>query len=605
MNKKIFFLVSNCINLIFLVPTINCYNCKSPEQLKELNEINKFTINQNLIYIFLKDKLIGFQLPFFELTNTLNYFIIGQTFEYTNSFPPTVDRTYGYLYDLNRATYEINNLNRTEFIIYRLNFIIEIIQNESSILDPFLMNKIVDNQLTTFVKDKIGLNYSSDLKLIVGYFTDYYKTFLNIQYLANSKQKIVYFKDGKLNSIEKEMKHNVDYGILYFIKLEQNENVDHILIELDLKKLNFHFYQFQEFQINDLVSNLNFSSVNYSISLEDFFNCPKPFERADEVKGIIYAEQTQTFYIFINRYYLKVQDNNSIKNGILISSSDYANAQKFKFNDNELLRQIRFEYKYTKYVLSILQKPFLRLYSPKFLFSIDFELPKQIDKRSTDLNNLIFNEVTEKQNFTSELKKCTGQILTVKNILYCFQSNVYFKLYNYESNEIYPIDHLMTYEMFDNKTKYKKDQKMELIFEYGNDSFIMMTESHLFLINYKFVIVNPDLSLKISSNISEYDNCLFNGYCNEKKKVKDTDDKKIKEDEDERARKETKTTDSEILIIILAFLAFIILIICLIKSILIKKKKSGSRTSSQSKIDENGTKKGMILIKYEMNVILN
>ena len=136
---------------------------------------------------------------------------------------------------------------------------------------------------------------------------------------------------------------NLLLGFYYRFR-ESRLNHNQSIIEFDLK--NRYVYV-------KLISEQDDSSdpMRRGKRLDDFLGCNRKYDNHSQVKGIYYNEELNTFFIFIDRFYLQIGEDLVKKNFRNVFVGDYmSQARSLEFESYKVSRQVLFEDAATKWV---------------------------------------------------------------------------------------------------------------------------------------------------------------------------------------------------------------------------------------------------------------
>lgn len=307
--------------------------------------------------------------------------------------------------------------------------------------------------------------------------------------------------------METRYSKDVDFEIkhLAFYRFQRNTSSESInsLVILDNRQM-IHILSLKLNDQADLVMQRK------SFSLASFFGCDQLLVEhlnKDDIKGLVYDEESNRFYAFINRHYLSFQNNYFLESSFTIWDTDLESGRKLKFeeDDHYLAENVQFEYSTRKWTNSLGPNNYLVLFDMVF------------DIRSNGMQSMWLK--THLTNKLDTFRACNHQTLQIDDLIYCFEQQTYrligdpMQIKN--DSPRFRID-----EMFNIRSNrrgwYDSGQLLEFIFNYKKDSFIMLTQTNYFIISYHSVHVDYKTKQLIiepfsSSSFFIYkgDSCLY------------------------------------------------------------------------------------------------
>lgn len=138
------------------------------------------------------------------------------------------------------------------------------------------------------------------------------------------------------------------------------------------------------------------------IRFDEFFGCHRKFKDEREIKGIYYSRSTATFYIIINRFYLKIE-------GDLVANS-------FQINDNAYRKALSLK------LVSRAGTPTLEILKTKWVKTLrlnaylvtDHDTFSALNSDKFNLNDLYVS--TE----PNSIVNCDYQTLSIEDNVFCF-----------------------------------------------------------------------------------------------------------------------------------------------------------------------------------------
>lgn len=517
-----------CFNLVMILikvqtKEIRSYSCNTAEKINEIKNskttFKKLIIHFDTLYFVFEKRIIFARLAFNDNDQYVNGLINYNFFEQDNDeiyFPQSIPKEYqifGYEYNkkLNEtkeyyfkddSREDQKNPNHVYFQNYLLNF--DQFKGQLTSRDKLIetsnlieLNSILNTKYFNIYRFEID---KLDLELIFRHFLEksYDKNrqnFLSVKYLIRIKNfseltdKItpVIYLDTKFN------RPNIKFFTFFFkysngVKFMESHRIYFIEIDRSFNQINFVRCFFDYHIDRSLLTISNEIKFNF----EELFNCHTKYKNENQIRGIYHSKDLRLFYIIINRFYLKL-DEQIISNKFIIKDEHYANnASDLKFNIKMYISESNENYRWVKTI-----GPNLVLLVPDT--GSHFEL-------STDSNaNLVLNKLADLSK--TRLESCNEQTLTIQNHVFCFKSKIYF--YMYELNGVLSLN--QTYQSSsivsifeDTSVLWDNYQDVKLIFNY-DDKFVIMTSSHLFVFDYdKFKVIDK----KLSSTYSESDKYL-------------------------------------------------------------------------------------------------
>lgn len=494
------------------------YYCNSKKALNELRDqskIHRFLINKNTIFLILIDKIVSFEMPYFLEKDDQIQLVTQMPFVHSNNEEKDKKKILGYLVedDLTYEFYkskiegvllsyltELNYMNnmfetliayelkfdqtniatRTEFKYKYFRF-----KKDKEINFRFLLK--VENQSST-EKDLLIFEYSNSK---LNYFLSPY----NLNPSLNEFDEMIFIERKKEASLVLDYK--VEYAVLFRQnQIQFNSSNSYILIELDDNQ-NIYLNRLKLEISDSYLKILIDKKINFR--LDQFFDCHQPFVSSKQVKGIYYSNQNDLFYIIIDRFYIRTDDD-LIDKKFRIDPQLYEDALDLKFELNQT-ENLEFEKLSSKWVKILGNEVYLVTFNKVFILNASNLKNGLIETENEKINKLLLN--------------CTGQTLKIKTFIFCFNQKKYHLLNDIDNQaelnekiEYYDIDEIFI------RTNLKYDnQALHFIFNYRNDTmFVLMTRTHLFMIDYSLVNVENSKINLIDGPINKMyslDNLLF------------------------------------------------------------------------------------------------
>ena len=446
------------------------FNCDQDQNELGLNkkiEIKQIIQHSNgTVYLYVNNKVISFEIPIVfrrDLDDRLLF--LNGPFQIETVKAPLIndeitpssgDESLGYIVD---------NASKLTYEIYRN-------QTDKSRLIELEFKEKPAKRL------KWETEHYIDPRVYEAEFTYYFNTALskNLKFLFLRPSLYLLFKSGVLfqEMIKSDASDMVisQYNISKFVYYEY-ENDKSLLnnksvFEIDsLDSFHFHVYQISYIQNKSEGSWLHFKrDLHQEIDFEQFFLCYKRFNSPEQVKGIFYHKKT--FFIFINHYYIKVNDNLFDTQFKMLDG--YFKAQNFiKFNT-----RVRYENYESKYIKTLKNNVKLVLFDQVF------------DMKFNKNNDITVNLIEQQE----ELIECLKNVLSITNYLFCFEEENYYAISDFSNRNTYlkRIKHPIADLFYGLNLNFKKDEQVLFIFNYeykSRDAIIMMTLNHLYILDYK------------------------------------------------------------------------------------------------------------------------
>ena len=324
---------------------------------------------------------------------------------------------------------------------------------------------------------------------------------------------------------EQKRDYKTNFSIIYYVPHASVDNLDVNWLELDTK-LQVHIGYHSLSPTNESSS----STVDHQVTirLEELLGCRVPIKHQREIKGVFYFSfVTQPkFYVFINSFYLTISDD-LVETGFnLNDSSVYAKARYPQFDDHKGMQQIEFVEKLTfKYIKTLKDRTLLSYFS---VTSFDLNLEMRAENDS---------QLTAKHERPRLVQRCVQNTLQIDQSIYCLNAKNYAflaKLEHFE-DDAYVRKHLNSSEFEMNwksiasifqasKIEYDETQVLQLVFNYKDNMFVLMTSTDLFAINYDLLYVDNEHNIKVKTKTAlpskhrhfRKRNCLFVSNCDPK-----------------------------------------------------------------------------------------
>lgn len=242
---------------------------------------------------------------------------------------------------------------------------------------------------------------------------------------------------------------------------------------------------------DDPVLRFDDSSVRTAIRLDAFLGCHQKYENENQLKGFYYNDDLETFFVFVNHFYLQITED-LVKRGFKdIFVGDYMkNAKPLEFESYEVAKSVLFDDLLARWVrIGGKAETQLILYDQAFTLS----------GNTSEL--MIKSRALE-----PGIQQCQLQTLVVKNKVFCFGEK-YYSMMNEEALRMYEIR-----LMFAKTSVYNASQRMKFIFNYEENKVIFMTHTNFYVLHYSwftFDQYDQTLTLNPTEELVERKNCLF------------------------------------------------------------------------------------------------
>lgn len=280
-----------------------------------------------------------------------------------------------------------------------------------------------------------------------------------------------------------------------------------MIAQLQIDKRNNIGFERRNFNITNFNIRSGQAIKTPSIAMDELLNCHRKFRDPREVKGIFYEKESDFFYIFINRFFLKIEED-LVRTGFRIDDRHYAKAYDLKFSSN-----YEFEIARTKWVKTLKQKSYL-VTNKRNVFELNHD-------------SMVKNYFTADEGY-NQIEKCAHQTLNIGKHVFCFDKQYYHYFMTngdlVNSSTYRPARFKISNIFQDSSIHYRDDEELNFIFNYNQDKFvIMMTKTRLFVIDYsKFTTSNDwqiQLNYKPNEQVLVIKNYLFESYAPEESLV--------------------------------------------------------------------------------------
>lgn len=297
--------------------------------------------------------------------------------------------------------------------------------------------------------------------------------------------------------------HRLGYRVVHAALTAANENETFNLLELDDRnRIHFHRFTFeQSWRVGEW-------QTLPEITLPSLLSCRQTIVDFNQIKGVYFNNKTKIFYIFIDRFYLEIGDEDVVREHFQIKERYYAKSKDLKFEDPSVFRSIVYreaDVKWLKTLADVIYFVFVdRVFTVRYDNQLDLQL-QELHEPNMDW-----------------LKNCTGQTLRIEDDAFCFIGDYYF----FVQSPSLPVRHVelaihKVVDMFRNLDFQFDEQEslnVEFIFDYEYSTFVMVTRSSLFVIDRNMVYVDPETleinifkkkSSELNSKTYKLKNCLF------------------------------------------------------------------------------------------------
>ena len=274
-----------------------------------------------------------------------------------------------------------------------------------------------------------------------------------------------------------DLNYTVTYAVHFIHFLSAHEPKFKLLqLEID-SNLNLHISVVHLIRERKLVRFERRETLS-STKIGQFLNCPRPFTDFSQLKGIYFHLLNRKFYLFIDRFYLRINEN-LMQSGFLLNTSHYQTASWLPVESGF------FESTFSKWI---------KLYNDQSYFLAY----KQAYTVNAELDDLAFEKLNN-YSITLQLFYCKGQTLTIGEHSFCFDKRVYRYI---DPNDNHYMKYANYYEIddlfIDTGLRFE-NQTLELIFNYqdrwSDTVLVLMTQTDLILIDYRLIEVDKERKL--------------------------------------------------------------------------------------------------------------
>ena len=241
-------------------------------------------------------------------------------------------------------------------------------------------------------------------------------------------------------------------------------------------------------------------------TFDDLLSCHTPWTDQRQLKGVVYNKKSKIFYVFVKRFYLKIQ-NELVQNGFELDQDDYEkNAYDLIYPDDATYDDLLFDMTLAKFVKNLPEKTY---YMANWgIYELDFD-----DQDMVRINKPREKEIKDQTSEAYFIHECSGQIVVIEKVYaYCFRGTKYVyyhligKTYKWEAER----KKFATYKIFEDlKIGYFSNQSLEFTFNYGENQIAFLTDTDLWLFKYEGFRREPDYSLIYTDKHVRLRNCFF------------------------------------------------------------------------------------------------
>ena len=424
-------------------------------------------------YIILRHQIVIFKVPIIDKLESMKHysFIIRHPKVMLNDEATVDGRTVGYInriYGSINDVFEIRKTSDGELIYDQLQF---------DEVHCTRTNK-ADTLGDTFFKRDLSFQIEYSYGMVV----------LWIQYFG---RRMLISSIGSHENYH--MNRTLNYSVVHAALVGTSDCV-FTLLELDEHNyVHFHHFSRRDIRLGSALQSPP------ELSLASLLSCSQKIADLQQIKGIFFGATVARFYIFIDRFYLTI-DEDIVNERFEIKDKYYANASDLQFADRAAVHTIEYlqsDVRWTNAIGDEIYFSFLeRIFIPQF-DELDVELV----------------ELTETSRKTEWITNCFGQTLRIVNYVYCFRDAYYYLLGSLDSNETDTntnASHHQIIDMFHNvDVQYDSESSLEFLFDYGDHMFVMVTKNDLFVINRTVAHVRSDTYAIQLSRVYRIENCLL------------------------------------------------------------------------------------------------
>lgn len=476
-----------------------CDNLQS-DDLNRLDRLKRFVRNDDKIYFIYQNQIIFTRL--FEIDEKELFYFNAETMVVTGFYQqlinetdhldgiPDGNRVIGHFYNADtKKTYEFYKVGYYSVgysYAYELNFNDTLAKRDRYLsIDKIETKKINLKEILETYRDDVKyfdlVQEHVDKNIVIFY--KKYSFDINYEYGTNS------YTDSDDNRWQLP-KYFVAYRSNQRDILQGNDEALFIIsIDEEAVRINFGTYLFKEGK------RTKFRKT--SMSFKEFFSCHVQFKTEWEIKGIFYDKQIKTYFVFINRFYLRISKLDLISNEFKLSNEMFENnAYDIHIEDEELNQKFKFSILWRRWIYAVGDLTYFRSHIDTYEIKINYNDSRLVIKES---------------NF-GMLGKCFRQSLVIEGHFFCIDEDDYFTM----SSHGYPLRVGYLSEIFEkSKIGWDKTQILSLIFNYKDGQVVFMTLSHTFVLEYKnFKIINSYKKLiyddpNADENLIKTKSCIF------------------------------------------------------------------------------------------------
>ena len=499
-------------------PNRQIWYCDTKEKLKEINKmvIKRVLVNMDTVYIFYRSKVFIFQIPITNVQRTEHAdatYLMKPPLYLSDSFDE-IDYNFEhirpsvYTDPTAQTTYEIVK-NESDYKFYEVSY-------EHDKLGKRILVSALDRRMEQQIKKLVLINRISNEMDLALYQTVHYKSqaidIIGVTYKGNQSIHSMY-KDYQVSNpttdqYQTKLRPGVEFAaFVYFdnsFALYYNESKHRIDVRkhiLDDKRPERHKLRLNKIEISQTgrtiqVSEHEFYSGNkhfeLQVKFEDFFMCIHHFDDEQAVKGILYKQEFEMFFVFINNYYLAIPEHEALKEDRFELFFRYDRILNYTFASGSSENDMVFETLDSKWIKIREEEAF---FVPLFDLYVFYVTNDSLNKQ------LLFRQIA-----ADPVNRCRKQTLQIKKTLYCFDKNAYYPIWDYVYNKPIEGEHYaqLVENLFNHtNAKWEMDSVVLLIFNY-KDQFAFVTYEHVFFIPYKatgdsvvqFIVLDADVKVK-------------------------------------------------------------------------------------------------------------
>lgn len=470
---------------------------KCTDEFKRQDPIKRFAVYQEDLYFFLEDKVLRYVTPKFVFKQKLYYLEAADIFvlDYDKNRPSFLDKPH----QIGLVQTDFDEQSTLQSYV---------IAKEEGEIDVIALNfslPSIGNFSNSNIALKDTINPDSVFQFIHLTSTRRLEIAFNASKSDEGLLRIVHNqlkpKDVRFNrAYEKQIKFRINsvvYLHLYRYYLDYHRDrasFNGNLVAVGRQKIEFiHVNFYGDVSPYDL--DLGHEA---QLSLEEFFRCEVPFREPRQMKGIFY--KNDTFFVFIDDYYLTVKRDEFVKQGFLLKEVDFTSRRAIPWN-----KEARFELWTSKWVKAFRNETYLSLHeepsNKAYMLGVKEDNP--------DASELVATKIDWLHPFG--LNACKRQTLQVENRVYCFSTHLYsyFPIFDPHPTQTWEYNNIS--DIF-KPAGVQLEEPVELIFNYKNNTFIMMTKTEIFTLDYDQVYLHGDKQneLRVNVTVRQQKNCLFN-----------------------------------------------------------------------------------------------